>query len=54
MGDSWEAWYLNFEEINLLLDSPIPIRGEDIQVLRECFEHGVSPDEALENFRDSF
>tara|TARA_R110000822_G_scaffold156842_7_gene296574 strand:+ start:387 stop:548 length:162 start_codon:yes stop_codon:yes gene_type:complete len=52
--DSWEAWYLDFEEINELLDRPIPISKNDMIILVECFKRGLTADEAIDNFLDLF
>lgn len=50
MGYSWESWYLDFEEMNLLLDIPVPIKPKDMTTLKECHARGITPEEALENF----
>ncbi len=52
MGESWEAWYLDFEELNELLATPVPISPKEIPVLEACWMHGITAEEALENFQD--
>jgi hypothetical protein len=46
---SWDAWYLEFEELNGELKRPVYIKASDLKVLEECWERGLTAEEALED-----
>lgn len=50
-GDSFESWVLEFEELNQDLEYPAKILATDYEVFKDCYLRGLTPDEALENFK---